>query len=108
MRLKHIPILASLCLYALCKSDPQDRRLNDGLRQDDWHYCEDTCHAVCDPCEKHIVCKENEKKCGMGPTRIAANGLLLEKCPKDEICVSEDCFCKYNCYRIQRRHYKNN
>ena len=74
-----------------------NRQLQEGADQgtgNEWQYCEDTCNKTCDSCSQHHVCSEDETKCGEGPTKVSPEGFVLHLCAKDEICVSDNCFCK--------------
>ena len=76
-----------------------ERQLLNGGGDDntgtDWQYCEDTCKDTCQDCSVHRECGPTEKKCGEGPTKVGDNGLPLVHCKKDDICVNDDCFCKF-------------
>ena len=95
MMLKHIFTLAILAHSVLCKF-PNERQMDNG----DWQYCEDTCTVNCKECEVHHVCAEGEHKCGEGPSRVSSSGIPLPDCPRDEVCVDEDCYCKLKYYYI--------
>ena len=60
---------------------PDDARQNCTLR------CEDECIY----CKDHPpnVCSDDEKKCGEEPPEDYPD------CPPDEICVPDDCLCKF-------------
>ena len=96
--LKQLFALAILSHSVFCRFTPNERQLVERADQgngNDWHYCEERCNKTCETCEDHHVCEEDETKCGEGPPQVV-NGLQLPKCSRDEICVSDECYCKYN------------
>ena len=84
---------------------PENRQLvnggGDSNTGNEWQYCEDKCTEVCHDCEVHHECGEGEVKCGEGPMKRGENGLLLTHCKRDDICVSDDCFCKIMLFKYQ-------
>ena len=50
---------------------------------------------ICPPCET-TVCAKGQKACGTTPDEN-------ELCPPDEVCIPEDCECKFLCLNIYRR-----
>ena len=84
---------------------PENRQLvnggGDSNTGNEWQYCEDKCTEVCHDCEVHHECGEGEVKCGEGPMKKGENGLILTHCKRDDICVSDDCFCKIILFKCQ-------
>ena len=53
-------------------------------------YCVQTCESYCENCTEPERCGEGEKKCGEQP--IDPN---MSQCSTDDICVPDNCECKY-------------
>ena len=53
-------------------------------------YCVETCNDYCKNCTEPVRCADGFKKCGEQPIDPQ-----MSQCSTDDICVPEDCDCKY-------------
>lgn len=53
-------------------------------------YCVETCNDYCHNCTEPVRCADGFKKCGEQPIDPQ-----MSQCSTDDICVPEDCDCKY-------------
>ena len=88
--LKYLFTLTLLAQLVFCRVSPEERQWEEGdNRQNCTILCEDECRECLEP----TYCDENEIKCG----EAALPG--HEDCPKNDVCIPDNCNCKQNVIR---------
>ena len=83
---KYVIAVAFLSSVALGNFNPFDREWDEDAKA----YCIEKCEDYCTNCTEPVRCGEGQKKCGEKPIDPQ-----MSQCTPDDICVPEECECKY-------------